>query len=133
VKALTVKQPWADAIVHGSKRTENRTWTTKQRGQILIHAGAAYDPMGRFIITDRAALDSWPDARKAIIGVAELIDVHAAADGCCEPWGEPNVYHWQLANIQPLIKPVPATGRLQFWTPADGVLAAVVAQLEVVR
>ena len=50
MKALTIRQPWADAIVHGTKRTENRTWKTTHRGPVLIHAGVAYDPMGRFII-----------------------------------------------------------------------------------
>lgn len=128
-KTLTIKQPWADAITHGTKRTENRTWTTKYRGQILIHAGTAYDPMGRFIITDRDALNSWPDTRKAIIAVAELVDVHAAADGCCAPWGEPNVYHWQLADVTALPEPVPCNGRLGLWTPASDILDAAIAQL----
>ena len=37
--ALTVRQPWAWAIVHGPKRVENRTRPTSQPGCILIHAG----------------------------------------------------------------------------------------------
>lgn len=137
MKALTIKQPWADAIGHGEKRIENRTWQPpgKHIGtRILIHAGAAYDPMGRFIITDRDALNSWPDARKAIIAVAELASVHAAADGCCAPWGELDVYHWELSDVIPLPEPVPAKGALGFWTPTPEVLAAVEAQLaEVAR
>lgn len=117
MRALTIRQPWADAIAHPTKRTENRTWTTKYRGPLLIHAGAAYDPMGRFIITDWDALDSWPDTRSAIIARAELADVHPATNGCCAPWGEPGVYHWQLTDITPLPDPVPCKGRLGLWTP----------------
>lgn len=135
MKALTIKQPWAAAIAHGMKRTENRTWEPPKKNigtRILIHAGAAYDPMGRFIITDRDALNSWPDTRKAIIAVAELREVHAAADGCCAPWGEENVYHWTLADVTALPEPVPAKGALGFWTPNEDVLAAVEQQLQAV-
>lgn len=117
MRALTLKQPWADAITYGPKRTENRTWTTKYRGPVLIHAGAAYDLMGRFIITDRAALNSWPDTRKAVIATAELVDIHAAAKECCPQWGEPNVYHWVLDHVTALAAPVPCNGRQGLWTP----------------
>ena len=39
MKALTVKQPYASLICCGLKNVENRSWTTKYRGTILIHAG----------------------------------------------------------------------------------------------
>lgn len=38
MKALTIKQPWASLIVEGIKDIENRTWKTKYRGRIYIHA-----------------------------------------------------------------------------------------------
>lgn len=44
--ALTVKQPWAWAIVHSTKRVENRTWPPPDkiiRQRIAIHAGATFD------------------------------------------------------------------------------------------
>lgn len=39
MKAITICQPWAWAIVEGYKHVENRTWPTKHRGRLLIHAG----------------------------------------------------------------------------------------------
>lgn len=36
--ALTVKQPWAWAIVSGRKPTESREWSTQYRGPLLIHS-----------------------------------------------------------------------------------------------
>lgn len=39
MKALSIKQPWAWLIVEGFKTIENRSWPTRQRGTILIHAG----------------------------------------------------------------------------------------------
>ena len=41
--ALTVKQPWASAIIYGDKDIENRVWRTGYRGRLLIHAGKAVD------------------------------------------------------------------------------------------
>jgi hypothetical protein len=42
MKALSVRQPWAFAIVMGFKPVENRTWFTAFRGPLLIHAGKAW-------------------------------------------------------------------------------------------
>lgn len=36
--ALSLREPWATAVVHLGKRVENRRWSTKVRGTFLIHA-----------------------------------------------------------------------------------------------
>lgn len=49
MKALTVKQPWAAAIVQGPKRIENRTWrppVSLVGSRILIHAALTFDVAG---------------------------------------------------------------------------------------
>jgi hypothetical protein len=46
MKALSVKQPWAWAIIHAGKDVENRTWTTNYRGPLLIHASKTFDKGG---------------------------------------------------------------------------------------
>ena len=38
MKVLTIKQPWATLIMQGNKRFEFRSWQTKYRGDLLIHA-----------------------------------------------------------------------------------------------
>ena len=43
MKALTIKQPWATLIIQGDKRFEFRSWQTKYRGELLIHAGKGID------------------------------------------------------------------------------------------
>lgn len=37
--ALSIRQPWAWLIVNGHKDIENRTWPTRFRGRVLVHAG----------------------------------------------------------------------------------------------
>jgi hypothetical protein len=39
MKVISIKQPWASLIVEGVKPIENRTWPTRFRGRVLIHAG----------------------------------------------------------------------------------------------
>lgn len=50
MKVITIKQPWASLISEGYKEYEFRTWKTKYRGPILIHAGKGIDKkaMNRF-------------------------------------------------------------------------------------
>jgi hypothetical protein len=36
--ALSIRQPWASLILKCGKDIENRTWSTRYRGRILIHA-----------------------------------------------------------------------------------------------
>ena len=43
MKVLTIKQPWATLIMQGYKRFEFRSWQTKYRGDLLIHAGKGID------------------------------------------------------------------------------------------
>ena len=43
MKVITIKQPFATLIKEGLKEYEFRTWKTKYRGEILIHAGSGID------------------------------------------------------------------------------------------
>lgn len=74
MKVLSIRQPWAWAIVSGLKPIENRTWQTKFRGDFLIHAGKLVDLEGiKFI---RSIGISLPDKLQTggIIGYGEIID-----------------------------------------------------------
>lgn len=82
MRALSIRQPWAWAIVEGHKDIENRSWRTRQRGPLLIHASAKYDHGGyEFIITRFPALTvpTWQDAEcGGIVGVAHITDCVSA-------------------------------------------------------
>lgn len=91
MKALTIRQPWASAIAHGTKRTENRSWPVpaKHLGtRILIHAAAAEDRTPRLSsdvpVELTKGIGVWPDTRSAILGVATLASCHFD-EGCCTP------------------------------------------------
>lgn len=44
LRGLTIRQPWAWAVIYGGKDVENRRWRTAHRGPLLIHAGQDADP-----------------------------------------------------------------------------------------
>lgn len=43
MKALTIYQPWATLIAIGAKHIETRSWSTKYRGPLAVHAGKVLD------------------------------------------------------------------------------------------
>ena len=43
MKVITIKQPWASLIAYGYKSYEFRSWKTKYRGSIYVHAGKGTD------------------------------------------------------------------------------------------
>lgn len=46
MKTLSIRQPWAWAILNLGKDVENRTWRSHYTGPLLIHAGQQYDHAG---------------------------------------------------------------------------------------
>jgi hypothetical protein len=42
VKALTLTQPWASLVALGAKRIETRSWWTRYRGPLAIHAAKGF-------------------------------------------------------------------------------------------
>jgi hypothetical protein len=44
MKVIVIRQPWAWLIIEGFKDVENRSWTTRYRGPLLIQASANLPP-----------------------------------------------------------------------------------------
>lgn len=137
MKALTVRQPFADAIVQPAqdygkpKRTENRSRPLPPRYigvPVLLHA-AKEEYKGAVLCRGR----DWPDQRGVILGVVRFTGSHQDNETgplCCAPWGFPDAWHWDIDDdVIRLDQPVRAVGSLGFWTPDEPVLAAVHAQL----
>lgn len=142
LRALTVRQPWAQAIVDGHKDVENRSqgFPKGYRGPLLIHAGLQWSERGQYDPRVRPLyLARWPEsfALGAVVGVAGVDDIHPAW-GCCAPWGEETyppanpeqrtpgvVTHLRLSDPIALRDPVPARGALGLWTPPRDLRIAV--------
>src|SRR5262249_36141282 len=103
VRAITIRQPWAELIVRGEKDVENRSWRTHHRGPLLIHAGAqAYrESFAEHGVTDDAE-------RSAIIGMVEVVDCKQERTSARHEEGS---WGWYLAHAKRFKKPIPMKGR----------------------
>ncbi|MGH9209652.1 MAG: ASCH domain-containing protein [Acidimicrobiales bacterium] len=114
---LSVRQPWAWALVNGHKDVENRTWRTTQRGLVAIHAGRRADPAG-YRSCERMGLDVPPDLPLgALVGAVELVDI---VEHHPSPWASPDGFNWVLGRAFP-ISPIPMVGRLGIFGTAPAV------------
>lgn len=87
MKALSVKQPYAEQLARGTKRIEYRTWKTNYRGPLLIVASKTPKEGGEGLPCGVA------------ICVVELEDVT----------GEEGDYEWHVAKPR-RVAPVPLRG-----------------------
>jgi hypothetical protein len=110
MKCLTVRQPYAAAILLGLHFTERRDWGTSYRGPLLIHAAAGKP--------SREGLLAYPEVGRealvynAILGAVDLVGCVGKADG----------FHWLLTNPRPLAAPFPCRGVKGLWVAPPGVL-----------
>ena len=116
MKALSLKQPFAELVISGKKTIELRKWNTNFRGNFFIHASKKPDEKAM----KKFGFDNLPYG--FIVGEAELVDVkkylnkkeyekdknkHLADSS----WGS---FGFVLENPK-RIKPIPAKGSLGFW------------------
>ena len=128
--ALSIRQPWAWAIIHAGKNIENRTWSTSFRGPVAIHAakGMTGDEVTIFSeFLGDLRLEGAVSAsvkgphygslpRGGIIGVAEIT-------GCVNRSGSPwfvGPWGFVIANARP-VDFIPFKGALGFFDWRGGV------------
>lgn len=137
LRALTVRQPWAWALIQGYKDIENRSWQTKKRGWILLHAGTAKPASEALATVAELAGRSMPlsNPSGAIIGAIKISRIHPyeTCHGECSPWAEQDSWHWEMRAPVRLATPVPARGALNLWRPAEKTMAAVLTQIPFLR
>lgn len=116
MRAITIRQPWAELIVRGEKDVENRSWRTHHRGPLLIHAGArAYrESFAEHGVPDDAE-------RSAIIGVVEVVDCTQERTSA---WHEEGSWGWYLAGPRRFRTPIPIKGRRGLFDVPDRKVAA---------
>jgi hypothetical protein len=118
MKALSVCQPWAWAIVHGIKTIENRWRRTHYRGPLVIHASRSR----RYCRGDYSqllpGLPGWDELDYgALVGVVELVDCVPLAEAEGEPFA---VGPWCWIVRRPRrIQRVPFKGQVSLFNVPD--------------
>lgn len=136
LRALSVRQPWAHAIVHMGKDVENRPRCNSHRGLLLIHAsghmkGDEYRFARRFMERNGLGPERLPDRdaiqKGGIIGVVEMTD---CVERSTSPWwmGGPRGFALRRARPLPFIH-CKGTVTPLVWTPPPAVRERVAEAL----
>ena len=125
MKTLTIKQPWASLIIEEHKKYEFRTWKTKYRGKILIHAGQSYESKYSHL-TEHYNLEL---SKGEIIGEATIIDCILVDKEFSKDLNKinplvyhdnyENIYAWKLTDVIKYDKPIKVKGKLGLWNYED--------------
>lgn len=133
-KAITIRQPWAHAIIQGWKNVENRSWPTKVRGTVAIHAAQKaedkefFDFVHKKGLSRQVALDIASArnlSRSAVIGLVDIVDCISSSPS---PWFE-GPFGFVLANPRPL-HPIPCRGALQIFDLDPAISEKIERQLD---
>jgi activating signal cointegrator 1 len=131
-------QPWATLIALGEKRFETRSWNTKYRGELAIHASKKMDraackttpiiralnkhgivlfddlPVGQIIATCRLS-----NGFKVTdnLGLAAVLDNRELIEGNEYYLGDYSEgrFAWELTDIKVLNEPIHVKGQLGLW------------------
>jgi activating signal cointegrator 1 len=140
MKVLTLTQPFATLVAVGAKTIETRSWSTKYRGPLAIHAAKAFPVSAQELCATPIFEQTLRQHMPGYLYIEDLyhhlplgqIIATCTLDACFlfteenvatigEPersFGDyaPGRYGFRLTTIRKLITPVPARGRLGLWT-----------------
>jgi len=134
IMCLSIRPPYSHWLSNPSlfviagikpKTIENRDWNTHYRGPLLIHASATFEEdaldywYGKVgsVLEMAVPMDEKAYARKAIVGICDLVDVVTESS---DPWFC-GTYGFVLANARP-IEPIPYRGQLKLFSVAKSLV-----------
>ena len=133
MKAISIRQPWAWLILNADKDIENRDWSTKVRGRVLIHAAKSmtrgeYDDAiaaAAVIIRQRseppvAQLPFFEELQRG--GIVGSVEIAGSVQDSASPWFFGR-YGFVLRDPRHLAF-VPFKGALGFFEVPDSSVAA---------
>lgn len=133
IRGLSLTQPWASLMARGAKRIETRSWSTKHRGLVAIHASKSFPLVYRHRCVEPMFRDALGPTGYARLPRGAIVAVGCLVDCCLTQlispdltplelaFGdyEPGRYAWMMQDVVALKDPVPCKGHLGLWTMPD--------------
>ncbi len=124
VRVLTVRQPHAHLLIHGSPNTgikdvENRSKPTSYRGTLLIQASAKIDHAAYAgYIAEGIEL---PPADQLVTGaIIGSVQVRGCVRNSRSRWAIPGYWHWLTGAPQAADPVIPINGQLSMFAAPEG-------------
>jgi hypothetical protein len=131
MRAITLTQPWATLVAIGAKQTETRTWSTRYRGPLAIHAAKGWTPEVVRVSMSSPYRPALADAgynlfsslpRGVIVAtctLADCIPTNKFQGADMRDWAFGDFafgrWAWILKDVKRLNEPIPARGALGLW------------------
>jgi hypothetical protein len=123
MKALTLWQPYAQAIALGLKKYETRSWATRHRGRLAIHCSVK--PLGKEYrsLADKYGITEKLEYGKIIV-ICDLVDCILMTDEFIDGQTQTELdfgdwragrYAWKFKIVKILQEPVPTKGYQGLW------------------
>jgi hypothetical protein len=123
-KALSIRQPWAWAIINAGKDIENRDWPTNFRGEVCLHASKGmtrqeYEDCLAFcheISRDHPfptglTMPAFDELQRG--GIVAVVEIVGCVERSASPWFFGR-YGFELRNARP-VPFIPVRGALGFF------------------
>lgn len=134
MKALSMTQPWAQALFLDLKHYETRSWSTYYRGPLLIHAAKGFPAYAKdFAMTERGlGRGNGRLAFGAIIGQIQVVNVCRTEaigpklSGLERLYGDYSAgrFAWEMAKPMLFKEPIPYKGHLGLFEVPDSMVEA---------
>lgn len=138
IKGLTLTQPWASEMALLHKRYETRSWPTKYRGILAIHAAKGFPGWAKDLASTEIAIGRLTSP----LPVSQIVCV-VAVEGCYRTedvdleisaleryLGDytPGRWAWKTKHLYTLRDPIPCRGALGLWEVPDDVREQIATQ-----
>jgi hypothetical protein len=100
MKAIVVRQPWAWLIISGYKDIENRSWTTRHRGPLLIQASATLR-RSELELAEKVFGRKIDESKLQLGGIIGMVDLYDITDRKTSKWFF-GPYGWKLRSARRL-------------------------------
>jgi ASCH domain. len=140
MKVVSLIQPWATLIALGEKSIETRSWATKYRGEIAIHASQTIDktrfeqPTFKRLLKKHGITDISQIPTGVIVAVANLVDIKTTEElkkSISRQEKILGIYKkgrvgWMLDDIK-ATTPIPVRGKLGVWEYETDITAEIIS------
>ncbi|MEI7847133.1 MAG: ASCH domain-containing protein [Chloroflexota bacterium] len=104
-RAISIRQPYAEAILRGIKKIEYRSQPTRIRGRVYLYASLQFGNVDLYPEL-RDELEELP--KGFLLGTVEIVACYKL-----RYWNRPTEYEWHLANPERLSVPLKPERRPQ--------------------
>jgi hypothetical protein len=114
-RIISLAQPWASGIFEYGVNVINKSWTTKHRGRIYIHATKSFPSQAELFLFNN--ISGFPIKNRWERGILGYVNLDEITRDSRSGWATSGQYHWVLSDPVKFQKPLECNGMQNLWVP----------------